>query len=121
MAGEGHEGWKNYPTWAYALYIGNQRTTAYRAQFQAKQAIAAAPKHENVANGIWSVAQTEVFILADTLKDEAETLKPELSSPWGDLLTSAMGNIEWQDIAENLIGEIKLQADTELLGDDERE
>lgn len=45
--------------------------------------------------------------LADRLKDEAEEAMPELEEPWSLLLSAAMSEIDWHEIAENLITEVK--------------
>jgi hypothetical protein len=60
-----------------------------------------------VADGIWTEDQAARFTLADRLKDEAEEAMPETEGVWSDLLRAAFSEIDWHEIAGNLIDEVK--------------
>ena len=43
--------------------------------------------------------------MADELKGQHEEAVPETSGVFSDLLTAAMGEVDWQEIAESMIGD----------------
>ena len=44
--------------------------------------------------------------LSDVLKDEHEEAMPETTGVWADLLTAALGSVNWYEIAEHYIEEV---------------
>lgn len=107
MSESGYNGWKNYETWAYALWMDNEESSYNASRAMASEVLAEAADHDNVGSGIWTERQAAVFTLADRLKDEAEEAMPDLqASVWSDLLRSAIQEIDWIEIASNLIEEV---------------
>lgn len=97
-----HEGWANFPTWCVNLWISNDEP-AYR--LWSRMAILALeqpsrPKHK-------------IARLADALRDEITEAAPRVLGPsmYADMLTWALGQVEWREIAESL-----LEAATEQKG-----
>jgi hypothetical protein len=92
-----YNGWANYETWGVALWMDNERGS-----------------HDywlSVAAGLSSPDSPEYIVdentqkrrLADRLKDEHEESLPELQGFAADLLNAAMSQVDWYDIAEDLI------------------
>lgn len=104
-----YNGWKNYETWAWALWSDNEEHSYNWVRQLATEAIEQAPDHENVPD-VWTEDEAARFVLADRLKDEAEEGMPTdgiSGTVWADLLTAAFQEIDWYEIAGNLIDEVK--------------
>jgi hypothetical protein len=48
--------------------------------------------------------------LADRLKDHHEENRPELPGVYGDLIGAALSEVNWQEIAEHLLENVKVDA-----------
>lgn len=82
-----YNGWTNYETWCVNLWLENEESTYNDLREMAKE--------EENAEG-----------LADRLKDYTETLLEDLTEGGGlaaDLILSALGVVDWFEIAEKLI------------------
>lgn len=89
---EKYNGWTNYETWAVNLWIGNDEPS-----YRYWRAAARATKGSK---------QTQVISLANQLKDEFAYAKPDLGATvWADLLGAALSEVDWDEIAENLLGQ----------------
>ena len=78
-----YNGWKNYETWNVALWIDNDEGT-YRERCA-------------LARRAGSVED-----LAASLKSWVEDMAPDLgASMFSDLLTAALGEVDWDESAEN--------------------
>ena len=97
---EKYNGWTNYETWAVNLWISNVESS-YRywrkqAALQRKKAV----ECSRVKDGIWTEGKAAVFHLADQMRDEISEETPELeASVYSDLLSSALGEVNWEEIA----------------------
>lgn len=95
-----HQGWTNYNTWNFKLWIdndpGTQRYWTERAKELLKSAKASkyATKKENATGD-----------LADELKDSAEDNNPleGVFNTYADMLRSAIGDIAFYEIAQSLM------------------
>lgn len=84
----GYDGWKNYETWLLALWIDNEQSSY---TYWREQAVACGK---------------DASTLAAQLKEEFEEAMPEVDGGfWSDLLRSALGDVDWFEIAKNLIEE----------------
>lgn len=91
-----YNGWNNYETWCYALWMNNDEGF-YR--FVLELADEAKEQAEDTE-------REPAVILSEMLKSNAEETMPDLgSSCWTDMLNSAFGEIDWYEIAENILSE----------------
>lgn len=90
-----YNGWKNYCTWAAALWIDNEEST-YRYFRERVEEIKAETDDENERK----------YQLAELIKEFIEDNAPELSaSVYSDLLGFALGEIDFYEIAGNMLQE----------------
>lgn len=102
---DGYQGWSNYETWNVALWLGNDEGSYNHTRELADQAREEAPDHHNTGN-VWTEEESARFLLADALKDLIEESAPDLgASMYADLLGAALSEVDWQEIAENLLSE----------------
>jgi len=110
-----YNGWKNYETWAVALHLDNDHGTYTMVREQAEMYAMHAEDHPNVPK-IWTADEALRFLLADHLKDFAETLCGigEESDDYGiaepsllaiDMLRAALSEVDWDEIARHVIAE----------------
>ena len=95
---QGYNGWTNYETWCMALWIDNDQGTYEESRRLARLALEV--DTDSQANE-----------LAGILKDWQDQQRPEEingpASVWTDLLTAAFGEINWYEIAENHLEEVR--------------
>jgi hypothetical protein len=91
-----YNGWTNYETWVTALWIDNDQSSYYHRCSLVEQI-----KEE------YSQKDQRIYQLADSLKDWIEELNPiaDTANLFTDLLNSALGEVDWQEIAENFLSE----------------
>lgn len=95
-----YNGWKNYETWAMALWIDNDEGTYNQSREMAKDALEA----HNERTGYGATAAGS---LAHYLKEWQEEMMPEIkASVWSDLLRAAFSEVDWFEIAENYLEEV---------------
>jgi hypothetical protein len=101
---EGYQGWTNYETWAVNLWIGNEQESYSHWQEAAKMQKRVAAKSPQVKDNVWTAEEAAKFNLADQLKAEIEEDAPDLgSSLYSDLLSAAMSEVNWTEIAQGLL------------------
>lgn len=90
-----HQGWTNYETWNAALWLDNERSTYEAIRERAREILKAGGERD------------PKFDLADWIKDFIEENKPDLgASMYSDILTGAISEINFDEIAGNIIEEI---------------
>jgi hypothetical protein len=99
-----YNGYTNYETWAVALWIDNERGT-HDYWLSAASDLCSLASPEYIAD-----ENTQKCRLADRLKKEYEESLPEITGFAADLLNAAMSEVDWYDIAENLIAGVKEEA-----------
>lgn len=98
MPDPGYQGWSNYSTWAMNLWIDNDQSALEAAHgVMAEAALAEAdPTLRAIRAG-------------NALKEFVEGFYPEdLESPWADLLRSGWDDVDWNDIAEHHLKELRV-------------
>jgi hypothetical protein len=100
-----YNGWTNYETWNVALWLSNDEGTYNYTRERADEIKASASEHHNVPS-IWTEDEAARFELADWLKEYVEESAPDLgASMFADLLNAALSDVDWAEIAENILGE----------------
>ena len=105
---ETYNGYTNYETWAVALWMDNEAHSHAYWRESAQKAREEARDCDQVASRIWTVEEAERFLLADWIKEEITEGSPEMEpSVYSDLLEAAFGEVNWSEIAGNLLEEIE--------------
>jgi hypothetical protein len=103
-----YNGWANYETWVYKLWMDNDYGFYQHVQAVTRetwQAASETPDPLSIGNDASATARAS---LADLLKEEAEENAPELSGAYADLLNAAIGEIDWFEIADSLLEDAEL-------------
>ena len=87
-----YQGWANYPTWAVVLWIGNEEGSYRYWREQAMEAL------EDANDDRQEAANTLAGQLKDQFNDEAPVV--DESSVWSDLLSYALDEVDWYEVAE---------------------
>lgn len=100
-----YNGWKNYESWAVALWIDNDAGSYEHAQELASEAKRQAKESaDDVKDGLRPFAREAHAILADSLKEWMEEEAPDLgASVWADLLNAALSEVDWTEVAEHYL------------------
>jgi hypothetical protein len=96
MSDKTYNGWTNYETWLVKLWIDNEY-----ADYSYWRGEAEAEARGNNKTGH----------LADQLKDSFEEAQPQLTGMWLDMLNAAMSEVNWYEIAENLLEEFREESE----------
>ena len=87
-----YNGWTNYETWCVKLWIDNDEGSYLCWLDNVKDVLKRADdKDEAIGN------------LREMLKDEHEESQPEVSGVYADLMTAALGSVDWYEIASAMI------------------
>lgn len=97
-----YDGWTNYETWNVKLWLDNEQGTQELQKELAEQA-RRTPKVD-----VWTREETTRFTLADLLKDYVEENNPlaDEASMYSDLMDAAFSEVNWQEIADNILTDI---------------
>ncbi len=107
MKNEKYNGWTNFETWVTALWLDNERPSYEHWREVTKQTSNEAKNAEQVKQGIWTVEQAARFRLADKLKADIEHQNPiHEASMYADLLSAAICEIDFQEIAAHYLDDI---------------
>jgi hypothetical protein len=100
---DGYEGWKNYETWAVKLWMDNEEPS-----YHSWQSEAAGTWEDVEATEYLTRSQAARFALADSLKEHHEHNAPKLDGPYSDLLSAALSDVDWFEIADALLTDAEL-------------
>lgn len=101
-----YQGWKNYETWAVALWIDNERSD-YEYWREVAEELKRQVEEEGSSSEHWSPEESVKYDLANTLKESFEEAHPLADQPsvWSDLLSGALSEVNWDEIAESFLEE----------------
>lgn len=88
-----YQGWKNYETWCVKLWIDNEQSDYEYWREETRS--------------LWTCndgdADVTRYQLADALKTSFDDAAPELRGMWADLLSAALSEVDWGEIAQAMI------------------
>lgn len=99
-----YNGWFNYETWQVNLWLDNDEGSQEHWREAAEEAF------ENAeADAILTRTQRATYSLAKQLKDEIEEANPlaDQSNMWSDMLSGALSEVNWDEIAAHYIDDHK--------------
>ena len=105
-----HQGFANYETFGFYTTTMNDQETADKLSKLARRIRGHAPDRDEVRDGTWTEEEAARFWLADRLKDEYEEAAEQrggYGTVWGSLLGAALGRVDWQQVAQGLLNNIK--------------
>lgn len=101
-------GWTNYETWAVALWIDNEQASYNYWRDQAEHHRYMASESEAMAHQGVSPQEEARRTLAGQLKEEITDASPLSDATlYADLLQSALGEVDWYEIADHLVGDVE--------------
>lgn len=87
-----YNGWSNYETWNVALWIDNEEGSYRHWRDQVCEALEAEQDRDDAVNTV-----------SKALRAEIEDQMPELNGCYSDLLSAALSEVNWYEIAENWV------------------
>lgn len=96
-----YNGWTNYETWNVKLWMDNEQ-----GSYNYWTATAQECYDDAEADDTFTRKERAAFDLADRLKSEHEEAMPEVSGMWADLLSAALSDVNWHEIAENMLDDV---------------
>lgn len=91
-----YQGWKNYPTWNVALHLSNDEGLYDMINEWAQDSLGQG--HDKSDPNAYSNAEVA---LADQIESFIKDSRPALEGIYGDILNSALDEVDWREIAEN--------------------
>lgn len=93
-----YNGWSNYETWNWKLWIDNDQGSYEFWREQAQSVYDESDDHDD-----------DIQTLADLLQNDCDEAYPEnmKSGPFADLLNSAISEIDWREIAESMLEDVE--------------
>ena len=93
MENANYNGWKNYCTWAAALWIDNEQSSYFYFREQVAEVKAETDNKDE-----------QRYNLAERVKEFIEENAPEIpASVYSDLLGFALGEIDYNEISANML------------------
>lgn len=108
-----YNGWKNYETWNVKLWIDNEQGSHEYWNEAAREVWAEAETRRPAYEG-QTREQIFLYDLSERLKNEFEEAEQDIleqskiqASMWADLLGAALSEVNWYEIAETYLDDVK--------------
>lgn len=105
MSDQRYNGWTNYETWNWKLWIDNDAGSYHYWQGAAREALADAEPLYDWEDKRAAAVRDLAVQLQEDCESQVEDWMPDQASAFADMLSGAIGRIEWREIAESLIDE----------------
>ena len=102
---QGYQGFANYETWCVKLWLDNEESS-----YRYWQAAAQECWDEAEADQYFTREERARLDLEDRMKDEIEDAAGqavEVGTIWADLLSSAVSEVNWREIAEAYLDSVE--------------
>jgi hypothetical protein len=100
-----YNGWTNYETWVVKLWLDNDQGSSEWMEETARECLQEAI--DNDESDIQAAARGSLADRLESYHDEMQELcETQVAGVFADLLNSALGRVEWREIAENILGDI---------------
>ena len=93
-----HEGFANYETWAVSLWLDNDEGLYNEVR-------------ENIGDLDLASRVDGNEELSGWLKDWVSEMQPEVNGLWADLLGAALGEVDWDEIADHQLSDVTFEDD----------
>lgn len=100
-----YNGWFNYETWVVSLWMDNEKGSYDQSSEEAQRCFDECARPETRSYAKQTQKEAATIMLADIIKAEHEEALPELQGFASDLLSAAMSEVNWYEIAEHLLDE----------------
>jgi len=102
MSDNGYNGWTNYETWNYKLWLDNDGSDEYWTER---------------AQDLWNSSDEDdedrsyeaCKELEKELEDSAYEAMPEIEGFYGDVLNASIREVNWREIAEHIMADADLE------------
>jgi hypothetical protein len=103
-----YNGWTNYETWNYKLWMDND-AGSYEYYRELAAELASDPEIE--ASDVLTPIENHRYHLAESLKEQCEyqleEWMPSQSGPFSDILNAGISQINWDEIAKSILDDIE--------------
>lgn len=107
-----NDGWTNFETWAISSWLNKNETTRERWANTARQCVTNAHTSTKFKTGVWTLEEARTYSLSDLLEEEFRLQCPlEEACPYRTLLMSAMGYVNWDEVADRLLYDARMHTD----------
>ena len=107
-----NDGWTNFETWAISSWLNKNETTRERWAMTARRCLSEAHKSEKFKSKVWTREEAETYGLSNLLEEHFRFQCPlPEDSPYRLLLITAMGYVNWDEVADHLLSNVRKQSD----------
>lgn len=104
MSDNTYSGWTNYETWLVNLWMDNDQGSQEYWQETAQECMQDAIDGNDTSD----VRALATYNLSERMKEQHEEFTPETTGVYSDLLSSALGRVDWYEIAKHYMDDIDL-------------